>query len=86
MTAEVRTTENRLTVKQAAERLGVSPSLVYQWCNERRLAHLRLGRDGKRGKILIDEKDVDEFIASARVEAGKGTGPIPAPLRHITRR
>lgn len=73
--------EKKLSVKQAAERLGVSPSLVYQWCNERRLPHLRLGQTGRRGKILIEAKDVDAFLEAARVEAGEGS-PTPA-LRHI---
>ena len=72
-------------MKQAAERLGVSPSLVYQWCAERRLPHLRLGRGGRRGKILIEEGDIDAFLATARVESGAGAGNGP-PLRHITRR
>lgn len=60
----------KLTPKQAAERAGVSQSLIYEWCNERRLTHYRAGRDGRRGKILIDETDLDTFMASLRVEAG----------------
>ncbi len=79
------TATRRLSVKQAAERLGVSPSLVYQWCAERRLPHLRLGRGGRRGKILIEEADIDAFLATARVESGAVAGNDP-PLRHITRR
>lgn len=65
-----------LSVKSTAERLGVSPSLVYQWCLEKRLAHLRLGKAGRRGKILIDEADVDVFVGAQRVEAGDHS---PAP-------
>jgi excisionase family DNA binding protein len=58
-----------LTVKQAAERAGVSESLVYQWIEERRLPHYRLGGKGKRGKIGISPRDLDAFIQSLRVEA-----------------
>lgn len=57
-----------LTVKQAAERALVSESLVYQWVSERRLAHYRLGGKGKRGKIGIDPRDLDAFLATLRVE------------------
>jgi excisionase family DNA binding protein len=58
-----------LTVKQAAERAGVSDSLIYQWCDERRLVHYRVGGAGKRGKILIDPADLDACMASLKVEA-----------------
>lgn len=62
----------RLTIKQAAERTGMSTSLLYQLCTERRLPHFRLGREAKRGKILIEEADLEAFLAAARVEAGAG--------------
>jgi len=35
-----------LTVKEAAKRAKVSTSLIYVWCNERRLPHSRAGRQG----------------------------------------
>jgi excisionase family DNA binding protein len=72
---DVTTTRKWLSVQETADRLGVSPSLVYQWCHERTLPHLRLGKAGRRGKILIDEADLDAFIAASRVEAGQGTAP-----------
>src|SRR4051812_39596573 len=53
-----------LTVKQAAEAAGVSDSLVYEWCSEKLLPHYRFGTKGKRGKVMIDEKDLDAFLAS----------------------
>ena len=71
----------RLSVKQAAERVGVSESMIYQWCHERRLAHLRLGTGGRRGKILIEEADLDAFVNAQRVEAGEAS-TAPA-LKHI---
>ena len=66
----------RLSVKQAAERVGVSESMIYQWCHERRLAHLRLGTGGSRGKILIEEADLDAFLMASKVESGDDS---PAP-------
>ena len=58
----------RLTPKQAAERAGVSTSLIYTWCAEQRLAHYRIGAEGKRGRILIDPADLDRLIAECRQE------------------
>jgi excisionase family DNA binding protein len=71
---------SKVTIKQAAERTGLSTSLLYQVCAERRLPHFRLGRAGKRGKILIEEDDLDAFMAAARVEAGEGAS---VPLVHL---
>ena len=65
-------------MKQAAERVGVSESLVYQWCQGRRLPHLRLGKNGRRGKILILEEELDAFLTGLRVEAGVGHDPAAA--------
>ncbi len=68
-----------MTVKEAARRLGLSPSLIYQLCNERLLPHYRLGGKGKRGAIRIEEADLSAFLASCRQEA---KSEVP-PLRHI---
>ena len=71
-----------LTVKQVAERLGVSESLVYEWCSEGVLPHYRFGRKGRRGKILIDETEFDAFLAGCRQEGRQDTATMPE-LRHI---
>ncbi len=68
-----------LTPKQVAEKLGVSDSLVYEWCAEGLLPHYRVGRKGKRGKVLIEQADLDAFLAAHRHESVQ---PIP-PLKHI---
>jgi excisionase family DNA binding protein len=57
-----------LTVKQAAARLRVSPSLVYSWCEDHLLPHYRMGGKGRRGKILIEEAALDTFLHGCRVE------------------
>lgn len=60
--------QKKLTARQAAERAGVSLSLVYLLCEERRLPHYRIGSEGKRGRILIDAEDLDRFIEACRRE------------------
>ena len=71
---------NLLTPKQVAERLGVSDSLVYGWCAAGTLPHYRFGGTGKRGRIMIDEKDCEAFLAACRQAAAQAAVP---PLKHI---
>jgi excisionase family DNA binding protein len=71
-----------LTVKQAAERVGISESLIYEWCAEGVLPHYRFGRKGRRGRILIDETEFAGFLAGCRQEVRQDTAPLPE-LRHI---
>ncbi|VTR93074.1 transcriptional regulator : : HTH_17 [Gemmata massiliana] len=57
-----------MTVKEAADRIGISQSLVYALCHESILAHTRHGRPGCRGTIRISEDAVVAYLAaSARV-------------------
>ena len=72
-----------LTVKQVAARLRVSDSLVYSWCEDHVLPHYRMGGKGKRGKILIDEAELDVFLQSRKVENGAGES-VALDLKHIT--
>jgi hypothetical protein len=71
-----------LNVKAAAKWAGVSPGLIYLWCAERRLPHVRCGGKGRRGRILIEESDLAAFLDSCKV-----TLPVPAEepvqLRHL---
>lgn len=67
-------TEDRLTPKQAAKRAGVSQSMIYTWCAEGRLAHYRLGAEGRRGRILIDPADLEKLMQECR----KGRHPLLA--------
>ena len=59
-----------LNVKQAARRACVSESLIYAWCASGSLKHYRLGREGKRGKILIEEEDFAAFLQAMKVCEG----------------
>lgn len=71
-----------LTVQQAAQRAGVSESLVYEWCKKKLLPHYRLGVNGAGGKILIDPDDFDGFLASCKVMPGPDDGD-DEDLKHI---
>ncbi len=68
-----------LTVKQVAERIGVSDSLIYEWCSAGLLRHYRFGGKGRRGKLLIEENDLEAFLAACRHEAQR-EAPL---LQHI---
>lgn len=74
-----------LTVRQVAERLRISPSLVYSWCDDHLLPHYRMGGKGKRGKILIEEAALEAFLQSRKVE-GKSVDAASLGLKHITLR
>jgi excisionase family DNA binding protein len=70
-----------MTVKQAAARLEVSPSLVYAWCRSGVLMYSRFGLPGRRGKIVIDEAALDDLAAACK--RGKGQQPTPIVLQHL---
>jgi Helix-turn-helix domain len=57
----------KVTVKDAGKHAGVSPALIYQWCQEQRLPHYRFGSEGRRGRILIDIADLEKFMQECRV-------------------
>ncbi len=54
-----------LSPREAAMRLGISLSLVYQLCKDGQLEHYRLGSRGKRGRIRIALSEVERFLAES---------------------
>ena len=70
-----------LTIKDAASVAGVSATLLYQWCQEKRLPHYRCGGDGRRGKILIKDAELWAFLDECRVERHALLDPLPAARR-----
>lgn len=70
-----------LTLKAAAERMGISTSLLYTLCRERRIEHIRIGVHGKRGKILIEPNVVDSFLKGSTVRSEAPQPPIA--FKHI---
>ncbi|WP_439628635.1 helix-turn-helix domain-containing protein [Gemmata sp.] len=61
-----------LSPKAAAARVNVSVSLIYRWCTDGSLTHLRVGAKGRRGKILIAPTDLDALLATFRIEGRVG--------------
>lgn len=70
-----------LTPKQAAARVGVSVSLVYQWCQEGLFEYLRLGGIGKRGRVMIETESFERFLESCKQP--KQPKQPPMSLKHI---
>lgn len=55
-----------MDVREAAKRLEVSVTLIYELCHAGKLPHARIGLG--RGTIRIAESDVEAYLRSARVE------------------
>jgi excisionase family DNA binding protein len=71
-----------MTVGEAANRIGISASKLYQLAAARRISHYRVD-----GKILFTEDDIAAFIQSCRV--GTVVPVTAAPrvqlrLKHLT--
>lgn len=56
-----------MTIADAAKKYPLSKSLLYELCRLGKLNHYRVGARGK-GKILLDEKDIEELLAACRKE------------------
>ena len=78
-----------LTVKQAASHASVSAALIYAWCANGTLPHMRVGARGKRGHIRIAVADLDAVLDGFKVgkrEPPQAPLPAPAPVtayRHV---
>jgi len=69
-----------MTVAEAAKRIGVSASKLYQLVAARRIAHYRID-----GKIVFSEEDVASYLESCHVSVcAQRTIRRPTYLKHIT--
>jgi excisionase family DNA binding protein len=70
-----------MTVPEAAKRIGISASKLYQLAAARRIAHYRIG-----GKIIFGEDDLAAFMAICHVDVVAPARSLPrAPrLKHIS--
>jgi len=70
-----------INVKNAAQRLGISQSKLYQLINMRCIAHYRIG-----GKVVFSETDIDAYLVSCRVGAAATVATAPhahVKLKHL---
>ena len=52
------------SIRETPQRLGVSPFTVRTWLRQGKISYHRLGR-----RIVLDQADVEAFLAGCRVEA-----------------
>jgi excisionase family DNA binding protein len=72
-----------LTVKQAAERLGVKPGTVYDLVTGRKIRFARIGNG--RGRIRIPEDAIDEYLARATFAPLEPKAPaVRVKLKHLS--
>jgi excisionase family DNA binding protein len=76
-----------MTVRQAADRLEVSTTLIYQLVASGKLRCYRVGNG--RGVIRIDETHIEAFLRESQEEPRPCPAPSPPPaklpkLKHIT--
>ena len=77
-------TERRplLTVREVADMLRVSPSLIYQLVEAGKLASHRIGK--RNGAIRISTTDLDDYLARCRNERQEQTSRPSRPrLKHL---
>jgi excisionase family DNA binding protein len=75
-----------MTVKQVAERLGVSPALVYALVARHKIRHERHGLG--RGAIRISEEALEEYrkgcaVGTPATEAPTARRRCPLRLKHL---
>jgi excisionase family DNA binding protein len=72
-----------MTVKQAAEDLGVSVALVYQLCSAGKIRHERHGLG--RGVIRIPPEALEEYRQSCTIGGQRAEPATPTPVVKPTR-
>jgi excisionase family DNA binding protein len=72
-----------MTVREAALKIGVSASLVYELCRQGVLRHTRHGRPGKRGTIRISEEAVAEYVAACQQRGRPHAAPFLPQFKHL---
>lgn len=56
-----------MDVKTFAKRAEISLSLAYALIDEGRVRHRRIGQRGRKGKIIVSEESLAEFLKSCEV-------------------
>lgn len=70
-----------MTVNEAAKKIGISTSKLYQLVSTRQIAHYRVG-----GKIIFSDEDVIAYLESCHVGTAKWQAAVPTrnlQLKHV---
>ena len=51
-----------ITIQQAAQRIGISPTTLYKWVSQRRVPHIKIGR-----LVKFDLHSLEEWIHQQEV-------------------
>jgi excisionase family DNA binding protein len=72
-----------MTIKECAERLSVSSSLIYSLVASRKIRFCRIGNG--RGRLRIPEDAVLEYLARCTFDIEEPKSPARSirPLRHL---
>jgi excisionase family DNA binding protein len=72
----------KLTINDVVKKLEgkIAKSTLYEAVEQKRIAHYRISGTGRRGKILIDEADLEAWLEEQRVGA-QGTGTATTTRR-----
>lgn len=73
--------EQLLTIKQAAEYLGISARTIYALASAKKVACYRVGPNG--GRLQFSQVDLDAYRQSCRVEV---ENPKPLPPLQVRRK
>jgi excisionase family DNA binding protein len=72
------------TIKVAACRLGMSEKTLYALCARKQIRHVRVGP--RRGKLLIPEDAIDEYLKRQTVEVASEADEAPPAAAAATKR
>lgn len=69
----------RMSVKQAAERLGLHPWSVYKLIEAGTLPAHRIGP--RAGKVVLDADDIDRYWRESKAKVAEVSGPLDRHAR-----
>ena len=72
MEATTATAPRLLTMKQAAEYLGLQTATLYEWVSERKISYTKIGRLTKFDRRYLD-KFIDQHTVKAREKVTYGS-------------
>lgn len=72
-----------MTVEEAAKQLECSAALVYKLCGKGEIGYTRIGFG--RGKIMITDGDLSEYLELRRVHPTPEVDPGPSVAQRVKR-